>query len=125
MYLNALEPPKHSAKSGNRNVREIVERVAKHRAALLLHTYDAHREAGNLDRFIDRIETREEFFTEFIADHDDISRSIHVVRSDESAIGDRFVFDLGHICGDTRNVRSEKLFTVLFQVDSLLNFGAD
>src|SRR5262249_48043315 len=98
VHLNALKAAKDSPECRNRDVRQIVERIAEHGPALLFYTDDAHREAGNLDRPVDRVETREEFFTEFVPDHDHVSCSIHVVGTNESAVDNRLVFDLGHVC---------------------------
>src|SRR5262249_53472670 len=125
VHLNALKPAKDPAECRDRNVPEIVERVTKHRPSFLLHTDDTHREAANLERFVDRIDPWEEFFTQFVPNNDDISGSVDFIRPDKSAIGDRLVFNLGHVRGDTRNICSEKLLAVLFNVDSLLNFGPD
>ena len=125
MNLQALQAAEHSAIRRQWDVGMIVQRIAKHGTAFLLDSDDAHGPAGDLDRFAYRIGLREKLFAEFRAENDYVSRRLHVVRSNEPAVIDCFVFDFGHVGGDAIDVCPVQFFAVLFEINGSGCRGAD
>src|SRR5215831_5255445 len=115
--LQALCPSEHPSIRCDRNISVVIQRLAEHRAALLLDSNNAHRSTCDLDGFVYRICLRKELFTKFCADYDHRRGRLYFIRPDEPPIVDRFIFDLRHIGGDAVDVSAEELFTILLKIN--------
>src|SRR5438105_918376 len=117
MNLNALKPAEHAAIGRDRDIGKIVERVSKYLAAFFFDADNQHRETGDLDRFADGIDQGKELLPKLVADHDHRGSRCDIVWLNESPIRDGLVLDLGHVGRHAVDVRAEKLFAILLEIN--------
>src|SRR5829696_5245846 len=125
VYLEALAAAEDFPVGGKRDVRLVVERVAEHRAALLLDADDRHRDAADAQRAADGVYAGEELLLDVVADDDDHRGRLDLLRQEEAPLGDGLLLDGGHVGGAAGELRPVNLLALVREVNPVLELRAD
>src|SRR5947209_13717860 len=114
--LYALAAPEDFAVGRERNVHVLVERLAEHRAALLLDADHRHRQPAHADGLADGVLAGEELLLHVVAYDGDHRRRVVLLLKEEAPLVNRLVFDGLHVRRATLYLHAEQLLAILLEV---------